>query len=43
MSHKEDIEHLREVTGGSIEYNKTRSSYSIVLKDLPSSKGANTE
>lgn len=43
LSHKDDIEHIRQVTGGSMEYNKTNQVYSIVMKDLPKSEGKNTE
>lgn len=43
LSQKDHIEHIRKVTGGSMEFNKTYQSYSIVIKDLPSSDGKNTE
>lgn len=40
ISQKDSLEHIREVTGGSIEKSKGLSS--IVLKDLPGSEGKNT-
>jgi len=43
LSQKDDIEHLRKITGGSIVFNRSNGCYSIVLKDLPLSTGRNTE
>ena len=42
ISQKEDIERIREVTGGSMEKNKTNQCNSIVIKDIPGSLGKNT-
>lgn len=43
LSQKDDIEHIRQVTGGSMERNATNQCNSIVMKDLPRSEGKNTE
>lgn len=43
LSQKDDIEHIRQVTGGCIESHKAKQAYSIVMKDLPKSEGKNTE
>jgi hypothetical protein len=43
ISQKENQEDIRKVTGGSMEYSQEKKKYSIVMKDLPTSEGENTE
>lgn len=43
LSQKDNLAEIQKVIGGSIELNKTNQCSSIVLKDLPSSTGKNTE
>lgn len=43
LSQKDKIEHIRQVTGGGMEYHRRQQAYSIVMKDLAGSAGKNTE
>ena len=43
ISQKENQEDIRKVTGGSMEYSQEKKKYSIVMNDLPTSEGENTE
>lgn len=42
LSQKDDIEHIRQVIGGSMEKHKVNGGRSIVLKDLSGGEGKNT-